>query len=101
MYHLISKLLSLTLNDVVCIMLRSHTELSFFFLQLRNKITSATSAIKSVFGQEVQQQDAVSLLRGFLEILCFFIDFQLSSRVLLPFKGQQIGATQRKDGESS
>ncbi|KAF8729471.1 hypothetical protein HU200_017405 [Digitaria exilis] len=31
-------------------------------LKLRNKIASATSAIKSVFGQEVQQQDAVSVL---------------------------------------
>jgi hypothetical protein len=79
----------------------SHTEFSFFFLQLRSKIASATSAIKSVFGQEVQQQDAVSLLHGFLEICCFVTDFQLSSHVLLPFKGQQIGATQRKDGESS
>jgi hypothetical protein len=32
------------------------------FLQLRSKIASATSAIKSVFGQEVQQQDAVGVL---------------------------------------
>jgi hypothetical protein len=37
-----------------------HTDLASSVVQLRSKIASATSAIKSVFGQEVQQQDAVS-----------------------------------------
>jgi arsenite-transporting ATPase len=36
-------------------------------LKLRNKITSATSAIKSVFGQEVQQQDATNKLEQLRE----------------------------------
>lgn len=31
-------------------------------LQLRQKISSATSAIKSVFGQEENRQDSVSLM---------------------------------------
>jgi arsenite-transporting ATPase len=43
-------------------------------LKLRSKIASATSAIKSVFGQEVQQQDAVSVLPGSYGIAyCFFM----------------------------
>jgi arsenite-transporting ATPase len=38
-----------------------HSKTVFIVLQLRQKITSATSAIKSVFGQEqTTQQDAVS-----------------------------------------
>jgi len=45
-----------------------------FFPQLRSKIASATSAIKSVFGQEVQQQDAVSVLPSSYGIAyCFFM----------------------------
>lgn len=36
-------------------------------LKLRNKIASATSAIKSVFGQEVQQQDAANKLEQLRE----------------------------------
>jgi len=44
------------------------------FPQLRSKIASATSAIKSVFGQEVQQQDAVSVQPSSYGIAyCFFM----------------------------
>lgn len=32
------------------------------YLQLRQKISSATSAIKNVFGQEETRQDAVSTI---------------------------------------
>ena len=38
----------------------SETFVSLLHVQLRQKITSATSAIKSVFGKEDNQPDAVS-----------------------------------------
>jgi hypothetical protein len=53
-------------------------------LQLKQKIASATSAIKSVFGQEQTQQDAVSLISlGIGVVLSFDIDFQ--NILMLPF----------------
>lgn len=50
------------MNKMICII---HILFTFYYvivLQLRQKITSATSAIKSVFGQEqAPKLDAVSL----------------------------------------
>lgn len=88
-----------TWNDVVCIML------SFaFFLQLRSKIASATSAIKSVFGQEVQQEDAVGVFCPVPVKYCTsYVFLHYGSNLLTyisPPKGEQIRATQRKDGQS-
>jgi hypothetical protein len=61
--------------------------LIFFFhlhwlLQLRQKIASATSAIKSVFGQEETRQDAVSLMSLGIGV-AFYFDFDLQNIPML------------------
>lgn len=71
-------------------------------MQLKQKINSATSAIKSVFGQEEnKQQDAVKSWKCCkLGILISWYE-NVSDESVLCLIGWQVGATKRENGKSA